>query len=170
MPSRPSATRQPRFTISVTGAMPERKLQIGTGVDRDGDAALSQQFKLVRPRPGAMGERQSRGQEADLVEKLTMPSGVGIEPGALVLVSSRCIWMRRPVRAEALRSPQAAVRAPLYGLRTILHVEQRAGRGVRDRIDQLDLFLTESGVRMKRRRTSSRACGDSAASTGSDGP
>ena len=46
------------------------QMQVRAGVDRDGDAALGQQFEFVRPRPDAMRKRQPRRQQTKVIEML----------------------------------------------------------------------------------------------------
>ena len=119
------------------------QMQVRAGVDRDRRATRGDQFQLVGPRPGAMGERQPRAEEADPVEEFQDPAGiVGVEPRAL---GAGLQQMHVDAAAGALRRVrdrlQKLVRAPLHRLRAVLHVEHRIGRGLGHRIDQCDLLL-----------------------------
>ncbi len=67
-PSSPSATRQPRRSISASGARPERRPRFELVLTAMVAPRSAIRCDLLRPRPGAMGEREPRAQEPDPIE------------------------------------------------------------------------------------------------------
>ena len=103
-------------------------MKIGTGIDGDGDAALGQQCQFVRRRPHAMGQRQPRRQQADLVEHAHHAAGiVGIGPLPLIFGFQQ---MHVDAAAGAVRrfrnGLQQFVAAPLHAVGAILNIESRS--------------------------------------------
>ena len=162
VPSRPSATRQPRSTISRDRRDAGAQMQVRAGVDRDRDAALGEQFQFVRPRPGAMRERQARAEQADRVEIVDDAVGiVGVDPSALVAGFQQ---MHVDAAAGARRGlgdrREQFVRAPLHApagriARRTSGLPAAAATASTSAI----CSATDSGGRMKRLPISSRAVG-----------
>ena len=172
-PSRPSATRQPRFTISASGAMPERRCKFEEVLTEIVTLALGQQLKLVRPRPGAMRQRQALAEKADRVEIFDdAVRKIPVRPLALIARLEQMHVDAAPACSRRLAQCLPAVRPSTIGRRPDRTARRRSGS---DRLaatasTSASCSLTGSGGRMKRRSISARASSGRAARIGSDGP
>ena len=141
-PSRPRATRQPRFTISARGAIPERRCKFEEVLTEIVTLALGQKLKLVRPRPGAMRQGQPLAEKADRVEIFDdAVRKIPIRPCALIARLEQMHVDAAPAARGGLRDAfQQFARAPLDGGRPVLHVESLALTARRDGLDKRKLF------------------------------